>query len=197
MTLTDRYIRNLKHSGKPSGDKYSDGRTLYLLVKAANKYWRMNYRFANRYRTLVIGIYPQVSLAQARERCAEAQKLLRSGVDPNQARDDARNHVLQLSADTFEALAELWLTKMAVVRSVNTQDKVQAWLQHDIFPFIGRLPVATIKARDILAVVQRVEARGAIDSAHRIKQVCGQILRFGVAYPRHSIFARPVFLLIH
>ncbi len=181
MALTDLFIRKLKPSGKPSGDKYSDGRKLYLLVTGSNKYWRMNYRFEGKYKTLAIGIYPEVSLAQARERCNDAQKLLRNGVDPNQPKRDARNRQNELCHNTFEALALLWLTKMAATRSAGTQDKVLAWLQHDLFPFIGAMPVSNIKPRDILGVIQRVEARGAIDSAHRIKQVCGQILRFGVA----------------
>lgn len=182
MTLTDLFIRKLKHSGKPSGDKYSDGRALYLLVKESNKYWRMNYRFDGRHKTLALGIYPEVSLAEARELCADARKLLRAGVDPRapvvdpyeqQRRQDAQN--------TFRALALLWLAKMDASRSTATQDKVLAWLEHDVFPYIGSLPVSSIKPRDVLGVVQRVEARGAVDSAHRIKQLCGQVLRHGVA----------------
>ncbi|WP_229211500.1 MULTISPECIES: integrase arm-type DNA-binding domain-containing protein [unclassified Duganella] len=181
MALTDLFVRKLKHSGKPSGDKYSDGRSLYLLVKESNKYWRMNYRFDGKHKTLALGIYPEVSLAEARELCADARKQLRAGVDPKQHKVDARADLLEPEHNTFEALARQWLTKMEASRSPNTQDKVLAWLEHDLFPFIGNLPVSTIKARDILGVIQRVEARGAIDSAHRIKQVCGQILRFGVA----------------
>jgi integrase len=181
MALTDLFIRKLKSSGKPSGEKYSDGRALYLLVKEANKYWRMNYRFDGKQKTLAIGIYPEISLAMARERCADAQKLLRAGVDPKQPKIDARNHQLEITNNTFEALARLWLKKMEASRSAGTQDKVFTWLKNDLFPFIGDTPVSTIRPRDILSVIQRVEARGAIDSAHRIKQVCGQILRFGVA----------------
>jgi len=181
MALTDLFVRKLKHSGKPSGDKYSDGRSLYLLVKESNKYWRMNYRFDGKHKTLALGVYPEISLALARELCADARKLLRAGVDPKQPKIDARADLPEPEQNTFELLARQWLTKMEASRSANTQDKVLAWLEHDLFPFIGNLPVSTIKARDILGVIQRVEARGAIDSAHRIKQVCGQILRFGVA----------------
>ena len=181
MALTDLFIRKLKHSGKASGEKYSDGRSLYLLVKESNKYWRMNYRYEGKHKTLALGIYPEVSLAEARERCADARKLLRAGVDPRKPKVDARAEQLEIDQNTFEALARQWLTKMEASRSAHTQDKVLAWLEHDLFPFIGNLSVSTIKPRDILGVIQRVEARGAIDSAHRIKQVCGQILRYGVA----------------
>ena len=180
MALTDLFVRKVKYSGKPSGDKYSDGRSLYLLVKEVNKYWRMNYRFAGKYKTLAIGIYPDVSLAEAREISADARKLLRAGVDPKAKRISAQEPV-QADPNTFEKLARAWLTKMEASRSVATQDKVLAWLEHDLFPFIGEMPVSAIRPLDILGVIQRVEVRGAIDSAHRIKQMCGQILRFGVA----------------
>jgi hypothetical protein len=179
MPLTDLFIRKLKHSGKPSGDKYSDGRTLYLLVRESNKYWRMNYRYEGKHRTLAFGTYPEVSLAEARELCADARKLLRAGTDPNPKKKAAT--VPESEHNTFEALALEWLSKMAATRREVTQEKALSWLQHDVLPVIGAMSVATIKPRDILAVIQRVEARGAIDSAHRMRQMCGQILRYGVA----------------
>ncbi|NVM75169.1 integrase [Duganella sp. SG902] len=178
MPLTDLFIRKLKYSGKPSGDKYSDGRALYLLVRESNKYWRMNYRYEGRHRTLVFGTYPEVSLAEARALCSEAHKLLRAGTDPKPRKKPIAPEPEQ---NTFGTLALEWLSKMAVTRSEVTQKKSLGWLQHDILPVIGAMPVASIKPRDILAVIQRVEARGAIDSAHRMKQLCGQILRYGVA----------------
>lgn len=179
MPLTDLFIRKLKHSGKPSGDKYSDGRTLYLLLRESNKYWRMNYSYEGKHRTLAFGTYPEVSLAEARELCADARKLLRAGTDPNPKK--TAPSVSESEQNTFEALALEWLSKMAATRSEVTQQKALGWLQHDILPVIGAMPVATIKPRDVLAVIQRVEARGAIDSAHRMRQMCGQILRYGVA----------------
>jgi integrase len=181
MPLTDLFIRKVKASGKPSGDKYSDGRSLYLLVKESNKYWRMNYRYEGKFKTLAFGTYPEVSLAEARELCADARKLLRAGVDPKPKKKDRDAQEQEADPNTFEALALQWLTKMDASRSTSTQEKVLAWLQHDVFPYIGSMPAAAIKPRDILGVIQRVEARGAIDSAHRMKQMCGQILRYGVA----------------
>lgn len=82
MALTELFLRRVKYSGSPSGDRYSDGRALYLLVKAANKYWRMNYRYGGKQKTLTIGTDPEVPLAIARERCTDAHKLLRLGIDP-------------------------------------------------------------------------------------------------------------------
>lgn len=103
--LTDLFVRKIKHSGKPGGDKHSDGRALYLLVKSSDKYWRMNYRFEGKHRTLALGAYPDVSLAQARELCGDARKLLRNGVDPNQVKTSAPVEQPEVDPNTFEALA--------------------------------------------------------------------------------------------
>jgi integrase len=181
MALTDTFIRQVKHSGAPAGDKYSDGEGMFLLVKGTNKYWRMSYRFAGKQKTLALGVYPAVSLAQARRRREEARRILAEGIDPSQARQDAKAAVEAETTNTFEALARGWLTKVSKSRSASTQDKVTAWLEHDVFPFVGSMPIAAMKPRDILKVVQKMEARGAIDSAHRVKQVCGQVFRYAVA----------------
>ncbi len=181
MALTDLFVRRVKFQGSPSGEKYSDGRTLYLLVKSANKYWRMNYRFDGKQKTLAIGIYPEVPLVIARERCAEAHKLLRLGVDPNPSKVAQIQKPQDEDKNTFAALARQWLDKMAPNHTANTIRKLSNWLDHDVLPALGDIPVAKIKPRDILTMLQRVERRGAIDSAHRIMQMCGQILRFGVA----------------
>lgn len=181
MALTDTFVRQVRHSGASAGDKYSDGQGMFLLVKGTSKYWRMSYRFAGKQKTLAFGVYPAVSLAQARRRRDEARKALADGVDPGQAKSDAKAAKEAEMATTFETLAREWLTKVSRSRSASTQEKVTAWLEHDVFPFVGHMPVATMKPRDILRVVQKMEARGAIDSAHRVKQVCGQVFRFGVA----------------
>lgn len=136
---------------------------------------------AGRQKTLTFGVYPAVSLAQARRRRDEARKALAEGIDPGQAKIEARAAKETEMANTFETMAREWLKKVSKSRSASTPDKVTAWLEHDVFPFVGQMPVATMKARDILKVVQQMEARGAIDSAHRVKQVCGQVFRFGVA----------------
>lgn len=181
MALSDVFIRNLHHTGAPNGEKYTDFDGLYLHVKSAGKYWRLNYRYAGRQKTLALGVYPHVSLAQARRRTEEAHKALAEGIDPTAVRRSAKADRIVEALNTFEVLARQWQMKISGMRSASTRKKIGNWLEHDVFPLIGKMPVATIRPRDILRVVQRVEARGAIDSAHRIKQVCGQILRFGVA----------------
>lgn len=180
MALTDTFVRSVK-PGRLAGEKHTDGAGMYLLVKETGKYWRMNYRFLGKRKTLALGVYPEVSLATARKRRDEARKLLAEGIDPSQAKRDDRNARAAAAEQTFEAVANQWLLKIAPTRSASTQDKVKGWLDKNVFPAIGKKPIANIKPRDVLAAVQKMEARGAVESAHRVKQVCGQIFRFAVA----------------
>lgn len=181
MALADTFVRQVKHTGKPAGDKHSDGQGMYLLVKASGKYWRMDYTHLAKRRTLALGVYPAVSLAKARERRNEARKLLADGIDPGSAKREQQLSKLAAAAHTFEAVARDWLKKTKANRAEITQTKVAAWLEKDVFPALGKMPISSIGPRDVLSMVRKVEARGALDSAHRIKQVCGQIFRFAVA----------------
>ena len=183
MALTDTGIRQLKHSGAPAGDKLSDGGGMYLLVTATAKCWRMNYRFDGKQKTLALGIYPAVSLAQARERREEARKLLAAvpPIDPSRAKREEKLTRAAAAAQTLEVVARQWLAKTAADRSASTQHKVTVALENNIFPFLGSNPISTIKPLDVLAAVQKMEARGAIDTAHRVKQICGQVFRYAVA----------------
>lgn len=181
MALTDTFIRQVKYSGAPAGDKHTDGQGLLLLVNAAGKYWRMNYRFTGKQKTLSLGVYPAVSLAKARKRRDEARELLADGIDPGEAKRDDKQAKLAAAAHTFESVARTWLEKTAADRATSTQTKVTAWLEHDLFPFIGKNPISAIGPRDVLTTVQKMEARGAIDSAHRVRQICRQVFRYGVA----------------
>lgn len=181
MPLTDTFLRQVKHSGSPAGDKHSDGHGLFLLVKGAGKYWRLSYRFLGKQKTLALGVYPEVSLAKARQRREKAREQLADGIDPGEAKKSEKQAQLIDAINTFEAVAISWLSKTQSSRAATTQEKVSNWLKKDVFPFIGKLPISSIKPRDVLFLLQKIEARGAIDSAHRIKQVCGQVMRFAVA----------------
>ncbi len=181
MALTDTFIRHVKHSGAPAGDKHTDGQGLYLLVTATSKCWRMNYRYAGKQKTLAFGVYPALPLAEARKLRDKAREQLALGTDPSEAKRAAKAAKALDVGNTFEALAGLWLEKLAATRSASTQKKVKNWLEHDVFPVIGKRPVSSLRPRDILMVARRLEQRGAIDSAHRVKQVCGQICRYCVA----------------
>ncbi|WP_286159335.1 YgjP-like metallopeptidase domain-containing protein [Janthinobacterium sp. HH01] len=180
MALTDTFLRFAKAS-KPSGDKHYDGGGLYIYVKPQGKYWRLDYRYLNKRKTMALGTYPEVTLVKARKRRDDARVLLADGIDPAEARREEREVKLIAASHTFESVALKWLEMQGKMRSASTQDKVRAWLEHDVFPLLGKRPISAIKPRDVLAVAQKVEAREAYDSAHRIKQMCGQIFRYAVA----------------
>ena len=181
MPLTDTFARNIKSTGAPAGDKHTDGGGMYLLVNEGGKYWRMNYRFADKRKTLALGVYPAVSLAKARARRDKARELLADGIDPSTAKQEDKQAKADAAANTFEAVARDWLVKTKAKRAAITHLKVATWLEKDAFPFIGNMPISTIGPRDVLdKVVRKVEARGAIDTAHRLKQLCGQVFRYAV-----------------
>ncbi|MEV4783409.1 tyrosine-type recombinase/integrase [Burkholderia sp. LMU1-1-1.1] len=180
MALTDTFVRQVKPIGN-SNKKYQDGDGMYLLVKSAGKYWRFDYRFNGSRKTAAFGTYPEVTLAKARQRLQDARALLADGVDPSSAKRAKKQEQILLEQQTFESIAREWLIKTKVLRAETTQIKVESWLTRNIFPHIGSLAVSQIKPRDVLLAVQRLEARGAIESAHRVKQLCGQVFRYAVA----------------
>ncbi|MCB1975167.1 MAG: integrase arm-type DNA-binding domain-containing protein, partial [Burkholderiaceae bacterium] len=181
MALTDTFAKNVKPTGSTAGNKYKDGQGLYLHVKDAGKYWRMSYRFNGKQKTLALGVYPEVSLAKARQRREKARELLADGIDPAIAKREEKQAKAEAAGNTFEAVAEQWLKATAAKRAAITQDKVTTWLRKDVFPYIGKMPITTIGPRDVLAVVRKMEARGVFDSAKRIGQICGQVFRYAVA----------------
>lgn len=181
MALTDTFIKQVKHTGKPAGDKYADGGGMFLLVKAAGKYWRLDYAIHGKRKTLALGVYPAVSLAQARQLREQAKKLLAQDIDPGQAKREQKLQKRVEAANTFKAVAEQWLKATAADRSERTQDKARQLLEKDVYPSIGAMPIASIAPRDVLAVVRKVEAREVFETAHRVHQLCGRVFRFAVA----------------
>jgi integrase len=181
MALTDTFVKQVKHTGKPTGDRYSDSGNMYLLVKAGGKYWRMDYNHADNRKTLALGVYPAVTLAKARQRREKARELLADGMDPGAAKQEEKQAKATAAANTFEAVAAQWLQATAANRAAITQDKVTNWLRKDINPHIGTMPISTIGPRDVLAVARKMEARQVFDSAKRIVQICGQVFRYAVA----------------
>lgn len=181
MALTDTFVKQVKHSGAPAGDKHQDAQALHLLVKAAGKYWRMNYRYQGKQKTLSLGTYPEVSLLKARQRRDKARELLAEGVDPSAAKQDEKATQRAASANTFEVVAREWLDKTKSDRMASTHGKVTTWLEKDVFPFIGKMPISTMGPRDVLGALRHMEGRGALDSVQRVKQICGQVFRYAVA----------------
>src|ERR1700693_2765724 len=124
MALSDVFIRHLQHTGTASGEKYTDRDGLYLHVKSAGKYWRMNYRYAGKQKTLALGVYPHVSLAQARRRTDDARKARADGIAPSAVKRAAKADKILEALNTFERLARRWLVKISGTRSASTQEKV-------------------------------------------------------------------------
>ena len=181
MALTDTFTKTAKHSGKPSGDKHSDGGGLYLHVTAAGKYWRMAYRMHGKQKTLAIGVYPAVSLAQARKARDAAKEQLAQDIDPSTAKREEKAARAAQAENTFEAVALAWLKATAAQRTEGTSERAYTWLSSDVFPALGSKPMASIGPRDVLAVLKKIEARGAMDTARRVGQTVGQVFRFAVA----------------
>lgn len=183
MALTDIAIKKAKPADKPY--KLTVGGGLYLLVNLIGKYWRYNYRFLGKSKTLALGIYPDVSLARAREKHAEARKLLADGTDPGERRKETKQAALVAMANSFEAVAREWhAMKLKKKWTQSTADKTMTQLEAYVFPEIGHLPIANVKASQILAMLRKVEARGIAYTAVRLREVCGQIFRYGVATGR-------------
>lgn len=178
MALSDVAVRNSKATDKPR--KLSDERGLYLLVTKAGKYWRFDYRHDGRRRTLAVGVYPYVTLAQARERRDQARALLANGADPSAAKQ-ARKAATE---NSFEAVAREWHAKFSPGWVPHHADKIIKRFEREVFPWIGNRPIADISAPDLLAVLHRIETRNALDSAHRVHQNCGKVFRYAVATGR-------------
>ena len=176
MPLSDAAIRNAKPKKKPY--KLTDGAGLYLLITpSGGKWWRFKYRLRGKEKLLSLGTYPDVGLGTARERRDVARRQLAAGIDPSAARKSERETVDK----TFEAVARDWLARFAASRAATTQKLITGRLERDILPWIGARPITALRAPDILAVLRRLEARGTLETAHRARNICGQIFRYAVA----------------
>jgi integrase len=178
--LTDTQPRNAKPKAKPF--KLADGGGLYLLINPDGaKYWRMDYRHIDKRKTLAFGKYPEVSLAEARGERTGARKLLNAGVDPAQDKRLQKAAQAQAAANTFEAVAREWHANKLESWQPRTAKNIMHRLEKDVFPLIGKRPIAEIKAPVILDMLRQIEKRGAVEMAKRQAQVCGQIFRYAVA----------------
>ncbi|TMH34902.1 MAG: DUF4102 domain-containing protein [Betaproteobacteria bacterium] len=181
--LTHVALRQAKAQDKPY--KLADEKGLYLLVKPSGaRYWRLKYRFAGREKLLACGVYPETTLAEARGKRDAARKLLEKGSDPNATRQKAKL-VAKLASDTaFEAIAREWHAGMAKAWSKHHAHDVLHRLEANVFPHLGKLPIAEITSPQILAALRTVEHRGAHELARRARSVCGQIFRYAIATGR-------------
>lgn len=178
--LTDVAIRRIKPAGKVR--RYADAQGLYLEVTpTAAKYWRMKYRFAGREKRLAFGVYPEVSLAEARTRRDEARAVLRDGRDPSEKRKAAKAAALSVG-ETFGAVAAEWLHRQRGSMAAATLAKAQ-WMLDQTMKLHAR-PIREIAAPEVLSVLRAIELGGRHETTHRIKQRIGQVMRYAVATGR-------------
>lgn len=183
MPLTDVEVR----SARPREKAYrlTDGLGMYLEVSpAGGKYWRFKYRFAGKEKRLALGVYPEVSAKEARMRRDDARRLLANGVDPGIERRVQKAASVERAANSFEAVAREWFARQAPGWAASHAEKIIGRLENDVFPWLGGRAIAEIRAPEVLSVLRRVEARGALDTAHRVHQNCGQVFRYAVATGR-------------
>ena len=183
MKLSDTAVKKAKPEAKPY--KMADGGGMYLeVMPTGSKYWRLKYRFGGKEKRLAFGVYPDVSLAQARDRRDDARKLLANGIDPGAVKQAQKASDVALNENSFEVIAREWFEKHSPNWKENHSSKIIARLENDIFPWIGARPVGEIAAPALLAAIRRIEARGALETAHRALACCGQVFRYAVATGR-------------
>ncbi len=183
MSLTDTAIRTAKPAIKPR--KLFDAGGLYLEVSpTGGKWWRLKYRYNGKEKRLSLGVYPDVPLKVARNKRDEARKLLAAGTDPSENRKAIKSGRMERAANSFEVVAREWFAKYSPNWAKTHADKIIQRLERDVFPWLGGRPVADIAAPELLAAMRRIEARGALESAHRTLSNCGQVFRYAVATGR-------------
>lgn len=181
--LKEMEIRAAKHQDKTS--YLFDGGGLFLEISSGgSKLWRMKYLFQGKSRMLSMGVYPEVSLANARERREEARKLIASGVDPSDNRRAAKTARIEREANSFEIVAREWFGKYAPTKAESHTSKIRRCFERDIFPWIGTKPIAEINPPDILLVLRRIENRGAVETAHRALGNISRVFRYAISTSR-------------
>ena len=162
MPLTDTAIRNAKSREKQY--KLSDEKGMYVLVKKAGKYFRLDYRFGGNRKTLALGVYPDVKLQEAREKRDEARKLIANGVDPAQMRKATKAMQVEQTANNFEAVAREWFIKHSPSWAESHSKKIIRRLELYIFPWLGSRPISEITPPELLSVLRRIESRGILET---------------------------------
>jgi integrase len=181
--LTPIAIRNAKARSKPY--KLADEGGLYLLIKPDGaRYWRLKYRFAGKEKLLALGVFDEVPLAEAREHRDDAKKLLRNGVDPTADRKERKLQDKHAAANSFKAVAEEWMTRQRPKWTPGHAERVKRSLEADMYPDIGTRPIASLTAPQLLAVLRKIEARGAHELRERVQQRASMIFRYAIATGR-------------
>ena len=184
--LTVKEIQSAKPRGKPY--KLPDGNGLHLEVSpAGGKLWRLRYRYGGNEKMSALGKYPEVRAPEARKKAAEARQVLHEGRDPSAERKAAKERDRIAGETSFEAVARIWMSKVCPTLAENTRSKHRTFREGDVFPWIGRRAIAELAAPDLMAVIRRIEGRGALDIAKRTHNLMGRIFRHAVG---HGLCAR-------
>lgn len=183
MPLTDVFVRNAKPKDKPQ--KFTDGDGMFLYLHPnGGKYWRLQYRFAGKQKILALGVYPEVSLADARERRMVARKILAAGNDPSEVKKEAKRQALIKAENSLEAIAREWHGQHLHEWAAHYARDVIHRLETHIFPKLGARPIADINATELLCTLRVIEKSGALDMAQRMMQTCGQVFRYAITTGR-------------
>jgi integrase len=183
MTLSDAKARNAKSRSKPY--KIADSEGLFLLVMpSGSKYWRFKYFFLGKEKLLALGVYPDVTLADARDRRSHARRVLAAGKDPSEAKKEAKHLRAFNSTNTFEVVAREWYEKRKHEWASTTSATILGRLEQHILPMLGPKPIADITAPNVLAMLRIVEGRGTLETARRVMQICGQVFMYAIATGR-------------
>jgi integrase len=181
MPLTNTSIKNVKPFQKTT--KHFDERGLYLEVSPkGGKWWRIKYYYNGKENRLSLGVYPDVSLKDARERRDETRKLVANGIDPSENRKAKK--IASGGGNSFEVVAREWFAKFSTDWTADHGNRIIRRLERDVFPWIGGKLISSVNAPELLSVVQRIEKRGALETAHRALGNCGQVFRYAVATGR-------------
>lgn len=165
--------------------KLTDGAGLYLQVHPnGSRYWRYDYRYAGKRKTLALGVYPEVSLKQARDKHQTARDKLSQGIDPGEERKVEKHTRYLTVSESFEAVAREWFNTKMCNLSKSHQERTIRSLEKNLFPLLGNRPIQSITPPELLATLRRIEARGAVETAHRAKQIAGQVFRYAIATGR-------------
>lgn len=180
--LTDKTIKSLVPGDKKT--RHFDAGGLYLEVApSGGKWWRLKFRYGGKEKRLSLGTYPTISLKEARERRDEAKKLLANGIDPSAARKEEKAEA-RAAGETFEVIAREWHGSFLKGLTERSASEILHRIERDVFPWVGHKPVREVTAPDLLAVVRRIESRGAPETARRVLQYLSRIGRYAVATGR-------------
>lgn len=183
MKLKAVQVKEAKAQGKPY--KLADGKGLFLLVNPnGTRYWRLKYRFGGKEKLLALGVYPEITLAKARDKRDKARDKLDNGIDPSVTKRLKKMADKHAGENTFEAVALEWYETRMGEKSDSYRERTTRLLKNDLYPSLGKRPINQIEPMELLMVLRKVEARGAVDMAHRAKQTAGQIFRYAVATGR-------------